>query len=117
MLRWQRSCGSESAPIRKLDMKSGIVHLGHPAELCSQWTRETDREADLQNELQIQNLPETLPSPVSAIQEEWSEDQLLQGPLKSNRRIAGAEVPSPSSAVMEGSCSHSKVSHQGRQGR
>ena len=70
--------------IRNLKMKSGIVHLGHPdfqeARLCSPWA--TDQEAALPNELQIQNLPETLPSPICAIQEESEEDQPLQGPLE-----------------------------------
>ena len=67
-------------------MKSGTVHIGHPdfqeAGPCSQWTRLTDQVAVLLIELQIQNLPETLRSPVGAIKEERGEDQLLQGPLK-----------------------------------
>ena len=54
--RGTKSVAPSQPLIRNLNMKSGIVHLGHldfeEAGLYSQWTRETDQEADLPQGLQ-----------------------------------------------------------------
>ena len=90
-------------------MKSGTVHLGHPdfqeAGPCSQWTRETDQEADLPIELQFQSLPETLPGCHPGRK---GRRPAASRSAESNRRRAGAVAPSPPSAVTGGTCSHSK---------
>ena len=61
------------------------MHLGQPdflkAGLCSKGTLKMGQEeTHWPRELQFQNLPETLTSPVPALQEEMGEDQLLGGP-------------------------------------
>ena len=61
-----------------LDTENWFVHLGHPdfqeAGLRSKMESGAGSEGDkLSNELQVQNLPETLPSPVSAVRKRGAE--------------------------------------------
>ena len=71
-------------------------------------------ETNLSSKLRVENLPEMLPSPFIATQEERCGDQLL----KSKRRSAGAEDPNAASVVTDRRLAFPlKVCHQGSQAR
>ena len=106
----KRSCGSESAlpsTIRTHETVSCVSAFR--TFRSSKRTQEMGHdETHLPKELRVQNLPKTLLSPFPCHPRRKGRRPVDSSFMKSNRRSAEAEVPSPPSAVTGGSLSHSK---------